>query len=261
VDDLVGGQVAGVVEVRAGGDAQAVDAAELGRELARVESLAGIEGRFKVPVGSDAEQHALAFTLDDESGGDRLDPAGGQPAHDLLPQHRADLVAVEAVEDAAGLLGIDQIHVDIARMGDGVLNGVLGDLVEDDAFDRNRRFELIEQVPSDGLTLAVLIRREYELVCFLEQLLELGHLLLLLRRHDIDRLETVVDVDAEARPRLTLVLGRNLISTLGQIADVSDRGVHDIAVAEIARDAADLVGRLDNDEGGQGCSPRFSMLQ
>ena len=37
-----------------------------------------------------------------------------------------------------------------------------------------------------------------------------------------------------------------------EVADVTDAGVHDEAVAEIARDAADLVRRLDDDERGHG---------
>jgi len=46
---------------------------------------------------------------------DRLDPAGGQPALDLVPQDRADLVADDAVEDPARLLRVGLVHVDLAR--------------------------------------------------------------------------------------------------------------------------------------------------
>ncbi len=255
VDDVGVLERAVVAEAGAGRDALAVDGEEAGRERARLVLLAGVEGGLEVPVRRRAERHPGPLALDDEPGGHRLHAAGGQAAHDLLPEHRADLVAVQTVEDAAGLLGVDEVHVDVARVGHGVLDGLAGDLVEDDALDRHRRLQLVEQVPGDGLALAVLIRREHELVGVLEQLLELGDLRLLVGGHDVDRLEGVVDVDPEARPRLALVLGRHLVGALGQVTDVPDAGVHDVAVAEIARDAADLVRRLDDDERGQAILP------
>jgi hypothetical protein len=60
-----------------------------------------------------------------------------------------------------------------------VLDGLRGDLVEDHPADRDLRVERLEQVPGDGLALAVLIGGEEELVRVLEQRLELGDLLLL----------------------------------------------------------------------------------
>ena len=63
-----------------------------------------------------------------------------------------------------------------------------------------------DQVPGDGLALAVLVRGEVELVGVLDQRLELADLLLAVRADDVERLEVVVDVDAEARPGLALVL-------------------------------------------------------
>ncbi len=63
----------------------------------------------------------------------RLHPAGGQAGLHLLPEDGGDLVAVQAVEDAAGLLGVDQAAVDLAGLVDGPLDGLGGDLVEDHA--------------------------------------------------------------------------------------------------------------------------------
>ena len=46
--------------------------------------------------------------------------------------------------------------------------------------------------------------------------------------HEVERLEVVVDVDAEPRPRLALVLGRHRVALgVRQVADVADAGVHD----------------------------------
>ena len=203
-----------VAEARTGGDALAVDGEQAGRERARLVLLAGVERGLEVPVRRRAERHPGPLALDDEPRRHRLHAAGGQAAHDLLPEHRADLVAVQAVEDAAGLLGVDEVHVDVARVGHGALDRLAGDLVEDDALDRDLGLQLVEQVPGDGLALAVLICREHELVGVLEQLLELGDLRLLVGGHDVDRLEGVVDVDPEPRPRLALVLGGHLVGAL-----------------------------------------------
>ena len=82
--------------------------------------------------------------------------------------------------------------------------------------------EHLGEVPGDRLALAVLVGREVELVGALQQLLEVGHHRLLAVRDDVERLEAVVDVDAEARPSLALVGGRHLVGAAGQVPDVAD---------------------------------------
>ena len=64
----------------------------------------------------------------------RLHTAGGQTALDLSPQKRRQLIAHDAIQNAACLLGIDQIQVNIARVRNAVLHGVLGNFIECDAF-------------------------------------------------------------------------------------------------------------------------------
>ena len=82
-----------------------------------------------------------------------------------------DLVPVQPVEDAPGLLGVDQVDWSmLARVGHRGLDRRLGDLVEDHPLDRHLGLERLDQVPGDGLALAVLIRGEQELVDVLEQL-------------------------------------------------------------------------------------------
>ncbi len=147
---------------------------------------------------------------------------GGQSRANLLPQDRRDLVAVEAVEDTPRLLRLDEILVDLARVLDRVFDGGRCDLVEDHAFDGDLGVEHFAEVPGDGLALAVLVRGEVELVSALQQLLEFGDLLLLRGRHDVEWLEIVIDIDAETRPRLPLVLLRYLGCLRGQVADVAD---------------------------------------
>ena len=77
----------------------------------------GGELGLEVGVGGRAERDPLAFPVDDQPGGDRLHPPGGQLGHDLLPQHGRDLVPVQPVEHAARLVGVDQALVELPRAG------------------------------------------------------------------------------------------------------------------------------------------------
>ncbi len=75
-----------------------------------------LELGFDGPVFDRGEGVDLAFALDDEAEGNGLDAAGGEAATDLVPEERGDLVADEAVENAAGLLGVHQVFVDVASV-------------------------------------------------------------------------------------------------------------------------------------------------
>ena len=187
----------------------AVDPDEL-----RGERLAGRgrEDRLDRPVLACRERPDLALALDDEADGDRLDPAGRQAALDLLAEERAQRVADEAVDDAARLLGVDEVHVDLARIGEGLADRRLGDLVEGHplllvAGDVGR----LGDVPGDRLALAVEVGGEEDQVGGLGRLGDLGDLLAAVVRDHVLRCEVVVDVDAE------LALAR----VLGQVADVA----------------------------------------
>ena len=195
-----------------------------------------------------AEGDPLALLGDHQPGGDGLHPPGGEAGHDLLPQHRADLVAVETVEDAARLLGLDEVHVELARVVGGVEDRLLGDLVEDHPLDRDAGLglQLVEEVPGDRLALAVLIGGEVELVGVLEQALELGDVRLLVARHDVVGLEAVVDVDREPAPRLVLDLGRGVRRVVREVADVADGGLDDVPRTEVPADRAGLRRGLDD---------------
>ncbi len=158
---------------------------------------------------------------------------------------RRNLVADEAVKDATGLLRVDQVGVDVARMEECLLHGALGDLVEGHAADGDDRAllrflavdpisaQLFSQVSGNGLALAVGIRRQVDGVRRLGQLLQLGDDFFLAGNDDVLGGEVVVQVDAE---RL-----------LGQVFDVPERGFHVVARAEIFLDRLRLSGRLDDD--------------
>ena len=103
-------------------------------------------------------------------------------------------------------------------------------------------------MPGDGLALTVGVGREVELVDLLELRPQVGDLLLLVRADDVERGETVLDIDTEPRPRLLLVLRGHIGGTTRKVTDVTDRRLDDVVVAEIRRDLLRLRLRLDNDQ-------------
>ena len=113
-------------------------------------------------------------------------------------------------------------------------DGVLGDLVEDDAARAAAvQAQGLHEVPGDGLPLAVLIGSQPDEARSIGGLLELRHHFLLVSGHDIFRLESGVDVDAEL-----LVL---------QVTDVAETGLDRISLAQIFLDRLRLGRRLDYD--------------
>jgi hypothetical protein len=217
-----------------------------GGEQGRLRLRARVEDRVDVGVGGRAEGHPFALPIHDKAGGHRLHTAGREPGHDLLPQDRGDLIPVQAVEDPSGLLGVDQVGVELAGVGHGVGDGLGGDLVEHHPPGRNRGLELLEQVPGDRLALAVAVGGEQELVRARQRVLQGADGRLLVRVHDVERLEAVVDIDPRPCPLLALVLGRHLGGTGREVAHVAPAGLHDVTVAEKAGDLGRLGGRLDD---------------
>jgi hypothetical protein len=240
-----------LAEVAARGDALAVHGGQTRGHPARVagrRGLQGLEGAGQVPVIGGGERHPLALPLHHHPGGDGLHAAGGQPGADLLPQHRGDLVAVEAVQDAPGLLGVDELQIDLAGVAHRVLDRLAGDLVEHHALGRDLRLEHLVQVPRDGLALAVLVGGEQEFVGFLEQVLELGDLLALVGVDQVERLEVAVHVHAEPAHRGALVLLGHFVGARGQVPDMADRGLDGVTRSEVALDRLRLGRRLDDDQ-------------
>jgi hypothetical protein len=260
VQDVRALQLAGRGEVAALGDPAAVHGDQVRGEAGRVGApstflaeLAVIlrgELGLEVGVGGRAERDPLPLPVDHQPGGDRLHPPGGQLGHDLLPQHGRDLVPVQPVQHAARLVGVDQAVVHLARVGDGPGDRLRGDLVEDHPAVRHLGLELLQQVPGDGLALAVFIGGEQEFVGVLEQALELGDLLALVAVHDEQRLEVVVDVDAEPGPRLAPVLGRDLGRAVRHVADVADARLDHVTLAEVPGDRPGLGRGLDDNQLG-----------
>ena len=89
------------------------------------------------PVLLGLEDLDLGLALADQPQGHRLHPAGRAAAGQLAPQDRRQREADQVVQRAAGQIGVDQLAVQLPRLLEGVDHRGLGDLVEDDALDRD----------------------------------------------------------------------------------------------------------------------------
>ncbi len=177
----------------------------------------------------------LAFAIHDEPQRHRLDASRRKPRAHLLPQDRADAVTDQPVQHAPRLLGVDQVHVDGARMRKRLVDGMLGDLVKDHAL-RQTRFDLggFHQVPGDRLALAVGVGGQVNLSVTLRQFFQFLDNFLLLVGDAILRLEVMFDVHRKRRAE--------------QITDVADGGLHRVSLAEEAPHCPGLGGRFHNDQ-------------
>src|SRR5262245_35981898 len=133
-------------------------------------------------------------------------------------------------------------------MAQRVSNGFASDLVKDETMKRNLGLEKLDQVPGNRLTLAVLVGGKQEFVRIRQNLFELAHFFLLVRRHDVKRLEIVIHIDPEPGPRLLLQVGRDLRRAIGEVADVTDARIDGIALAQEPGNGPGFGGRLDDDQ-------------
>src|SRR6185437_5914347 len=213
----------------------AVDVMEFGGEALAVL----LEQRFDRPVLDRLERADLPLPLHDEPERDGLHAAGRDSLLYGFPKHRARLVADEAVEHAARLLGFDLLGVDRPGIQDGALHRVFRDLVKEHALDRQRagaalRPDLAGDVRGDRLTLAVRVGGDEHFPAVLRCVLQRGDGFFLAgNRHEVGE-KPVVDVDAEL--------------LLGKVHDVAHRGAHAVAAPQVLADGLRLGRRLDDDE-------------
>ena len=174
-----------------------------------------------------------------------------RPDADLPRQQRAQRVADEPVDDPAGLLGVDEVRVDVARMGERLADRALGDLAEGHPLGLRRRdVGGLRDVPGDRLALAVEVGGEVDGVGGLRGLRDLGDLLAAVVGDDVLGGEVVLDVDAELA----------LAGVLRQVADVAVGGEDAVVGAQVALDRPRLGRRLDDHEvlwHGRECSTGF----
>ena len=106
-----------------------------------------------------------------------------------MPDYRAELKADQPVEDLPCLLRLHQIHVNGARVLDSIGDGILSDLVKDDALGcLNRQIQYFTEMPSNCLPFTVFIGGQPNIVFTdgLDVFLELGDDFLLLGINFVD---------------------------------------------------------------------------
>jgi hypothetical protein len=123
----------------------------------------------------------------------------------------------------------------------------IASFVEHHALDGHLGLQHLQEVPRDGLALAVLISCEVELVGTGQRLLQIGDRLLLRVGDDVVGLEAVLDVDGELSERALLELRREVLR-LDEVADVANRGLDDVSISQVLGNGLRLGGRLDDNE-------------
>ena len=170
------------------------------------------------------------------------------PGHHLLPEHRATPRSRTAGRGCAASPARRRGARRSRACPRAPARSRSRDLVEHHPPHRHLRLQLLEQVPGDRLALAVLVRREQELVGVPQLALELGDDALLVRVDDVLRLEALLDRRRRAcRTSLRFSL-RDLRGPLGQVADVPDARLDHVIRAQVAGDGLGLGRRFDDDE-------------
>ena len=178
----------------------------------------------------------LAFAVDDQPHGHRLDPARAQVPRHLAPEQRAELIADEAIEEPACLLGVDHVHVHRPDLAECILHGAFGDFVESDASHPIiAEFESLLQVPGDGLALAVGVGRQIDDVGPGRLALQVAHGVFLGRYDFIGGRITVLHIQSEL--------------PLGKVANMAHACLDDVLGAEELVDRLGLLGALDDHQG------------
>ena len=218
----------GRVEIAAGGDRPAVEGDQHRLRIARC-SPRRVRRGANVPAGpsrwppTNAIRSPLA--IDDQPHGHALHPSGREPRANLPPQQGRNLVAVQPVDDPPRFLGPHQVVVDLPRMGQRLADRLFGDFMKHQPMHRHLRLQHLAEMPTDGLSLAVFVRRQIQVAGVLEQVLELPNLLGLVGRNNVHRLEVLVDVHPQVGPVFSFVLLGDFLGPLGQVANVADAGL------------------------------------
>ncbi len=133
-------------------------------------------------------------------------------------------------------------------MGQSLLDGFFRDLVKHQPMHRHLGLQQFMKMPTDGLPFAVFVRRQVQVFGVFEQALQFFDLGRFSGRHDIDRIEVVVDINPQVGPVLAFEFGRNLFGPLGQISDVANAGLDRVAVAQKLANRAGFGWRFDDHE-------------
>ena len=213
--------------------------AEVGEPRAEPDSLRRRELGHDRPIFARGERLNLELTLADEAQRNRLHPSRRSRAGQLAPQHWGQRETDQIVERPPRLLGIDEIHVEVAWVLQGIEHRAFGDLVERDALHRNAvdgiaLLEHRQDMPRDGLALAIGIGGQIEVFGAFQRLGDLAQVLAGPRVRHVGHREVLVRTHRS-------VLGR-------QIADMAIARQHPEVVTEIPVDGSRFGGGFDDND-------------
>ena len=199
----------------------------------------GLQMRDDRPIFACDEPLDLDLAVADDAQRNRLHAPRRARARQLAPQHRRQVEADEVVQRPAGAIGVDQRFVDLAGVAHRVLHRVLGHRVEHHAVDALVLEELLGledlvDVPGNRLAFAIRVGGEDQRVGVLDGAADLAEALGGLGVDLPSHVKIVVRIDRA-------VLGR-------EVADVPERSVHFITLAQVLVDGFCLCGRLYDDD-------------
>ena len=179
-----------------------------------------VEGHVDAPVFLGHKGADLPLPVHHHTGDHTLDAAGRKAGAHLAPQEGAQLIAHDAVQDAASLLGIHQIHVDVPGMLDGLGNGGLGDLVKGHALGlAGIQLQQLLQMPGNGFALPVRVGCQIDELSLVGGILQIVDDLALAVDGQIGGLEVIFHIHAQL--------------LFGQVAQMSHGGLYLIARPQI----------------------------
>ena len=182
-----------------------------------------IEAGIQQPILLAVEVPDLLLPIHHHAGGHGLNPAGGQAGLDLAPEEGGQLIAHDPVQNAAGLLGIDQILVNAAGVLDALGDHLFGDLIEGDPLGLLIiQLQQLLQMPGDGFALPVRVRCQVDGLGGLGFLLQFADQFLFITDGDILGLKAMLNIHAHF--------------ALGQVPQVAHGGGHLIVAAQVFLD-------------------------
>ena len=225
------------------GEVEAVQPGAIERGQPGLEAVPrrGRQDRLDRPVFARAEGFDLHLALDHQAQRHRLHPPGRAGARQFAPQHRRQGEPDQVVQRPARQIGVDQFHVDVARVRHRLGDGAARDGVENDTPDlgglRHRAplAQRLQQVPRDRLALAGRIGGEDQLVVVLQRLGDGADVFSGFRIDLPGHFEPVGGIDRA-------VLG-------GQVADMAVGGQNRVALPQIAVDGLGFSRGFDDDNG------------
>ena len=151
-----------------------------------------IQCHIQRPVFPALECTDLIFPIHHQSGCHTLHPSGRKTTADLLPQKGGKLITHDPVQDAASLLRIHQVSVDLTGVGNGFLDHLLGDLIKCHTpglvFTQTHQFL---QMPGNSLTLTVRVSCQVDSVCLGSGILQFPDQVLFTLNRNVMRIKAV----------------------------------------------------------------------